>query len=772
MQDNVLVEVRGLHKYFPIRGGLLRRSVGSVRAVDGVDFTIRRGETVGLVGESGCGKTTAGRTILRLTKPTAGRVTYRFPSMGADEAARYEPLPEGVRPLILTISILLLATLAVVFLVGGMLLAAAPATFGSVLDAFGLFADFPVTVGLFAAIGGAVTLALCGALLDMDPWARPLMMGAMVVFFFVSLAGFPGGLVNAATVLGVIVFLSRGSIKAALEPVPREMSDVRLAAALGHLPPGSIDVSRLPPRALQHLRRRMQIVFQDPFSSMNPRMLVKDIVGEPLRVHTIARWWCPRDGTSPLMDTKSIQLSLDAGAGDRTAARAASPVSPVKVHWVPAVAYGLMAAAVGGLVFARIFTGGGLLGLLLLPVFGIGMGAVLPWAIRRGSGDVTLPIVAWTACCAFVFGLLGFAFAAQVRVGSILAGPSLFVGLPVSSPGLAAFAHATWVLALVVGARSLWDEVRAQAFAEKSAAGPRTCAICGGRLIWTARPFTAREIRSRVTTLFERVGLNPEHLYRFPHEFSGGQRQRIGIARALVLNPDFLVLDEPTSALDVSVQAQILNLLKDLQREVGLTYLFISHHLAVIHHICDRVNVMYVGQIVETAATGDLFRDPLHPYTKALLSAIPVPDPDTKMQRVILSGDVPSPADPPAGCRFHPRCPVAFEVCGWTPQEVVEALDLVFREAQAAGAREPSLVQRVELGEDARFQMAVAPGAAASVAALVRRLASENAERVRGLKAIADVEVDGDAVSVRLHEGRMPVLREVRPAHTVACHLF
>jgi peptide/nickel transport system ATP-binding protein len=139
---------------------------------------------------------------------------------------------------------------------------------------------------------------------------------------------------------------------------------------------------------------------------------------------------------------------------------------------------------------------------------------------------------------------------------------------------------------------------------------------------------------------------------------------------------------------------------------------------------------------------------------------------------MILSGDVPSPADPPAGCRFHPRCPVAFEVCGWTSEEVVEGLDLVFREAQAGGAREPSFVERVELGEDARFRMAVAPGSAASVAALVRRLASENAERVRALKAIAHVEVDGNAVSVRLHEGRVPVLQEARPAHTVACHLF
>ncbi|HYS70924.1 MAG TPA: ABC transporter ATP-binding protein, partial [Thermoplasmata archaeon] len=363
----------------------------------------------------------------------------------------------------------------------------------------------------------------------------------------------------------------------------------------------------------------MQIVFQDPFSSMDPRMLVKGIVGEPLRVHRIARWWCPRDRTSPLMEAKSIQLS-------------------------------------------RQFT------------------------------DARVP--------------------------------------------------------------------------------PGPCAICGGPLVWTARRFTSREVRSRVGILLERVGLNPEHLYRFPHEFSGGQRQRIGIARALALNPDFIVLDEPTSALDVSVQAQILNLLKDLQRELGLTYLFISHHLAVVHHICDRVNVMYVGEIVESAKTEELFREPLHPYTKALLSAIPEPDPDRRMQRTLLPGDVPSPANPPAGCRFHPRCPVAFEVCGWTTQEVLDALDAEFHECQTQGAREPGLVERVEMTEDRALTLAVVPGRATDVQAFVRRIATERAETVRALKAIAAVEAEGDAVRIRLHEGRIPVLREARAGHIVACHLY
>jgi peptide/nickel transport system ATP-binding protein len=331
-QASILLEVKNLKKYFPIHKGFYRRVVGHIRAVDGVSFFIREGETLGLVGESGCGKTTTARTILRAYEPTAGEVWFRR-------------------------------------------------------------------------------------------------NGEMVNIF------------------------------------------------------------QIPKQEMKAFRREIQIIFQDPFSSLNPRMTVMDIVSEPLRIHEIAK-------------------------GDK--------------------------------------------------------------------------------------------------------------------------------------------------------------------------------LKSQVRELLEAVGLRAQHMNRYPYAFSGGQRQRIGVARALALRPKLIVCDEPVSALDVSIQAQTLNLLEDLQQEFGLTYLFIAHDLSVVEHISDRVAVMYLGVIVELAAAEELYANPLHPYTEALLSAVPCTDPDHVSQRIILPGDVPSPADPPPGCKFHPRCRYARDICRseaplwrelsddhWVACHLAEELDLV-----------------------------------------------------------------------------------------------
>jgi len=279
----------------------------------------------------------------------------------------------------------------------------------------------------------------------------------------------------------------------------------------------------------------------------------------------------------------------------------------------------------------------------------------------------------------------------------------------------------------------------------------------------------------KAVNLLNEVGLNDDFMNRYPHQLSGGQRQRVAVARAIALNPEFIVLDEPTSALDVSVQAQVLNLLAKLRKKYNLTMLFITHNMMVARHICDRIYVMYLGKIVEQARTEDLFAKPMHPYTVALLSAVPVPDPKKKLTRIILEGDIPSPIMKPRGCSFHTRCRFAFEKCGWTSEEIIEGMNYILDPTRNIELEILPALAGMEVIDENRLKITYSSQLSEEQAEVVRGVIEKEKRegKIRSLFGIKLVKVENGDLSLSTYESvEDPVLLTTEKEHLVACWLY